>query len=449
MYIHITYAFFETNEACQNLRYFLHEGLNENCLMTLIVKDPNGIKNENLRKLVDENVKNSRVTVINIENIGYDFRGYLESLNLVDFDKFDYFILMNAGCIGPFYRGEGNWYDVFIEKITDKIKVVGTNVCMINGPGRKYKGSINIYNRHPNLSWGGWFCFADKIGIKILHTEYQKYNIETFKDAHALECINGTIVRKAGYDFTGLQVKRWNGLSCETKDPYKAIIFKRKYNRRLYKKCTNIILSLNIDWPSSIIMLKQIGEYYSDYNQYINHQKEKTIDPKKRETWLGKEWKLKIDIFKDIFLYYKQTDILKDNMKCLCMGARTGQEVVALNELGMDAIGIDLVPQKPYVIEGDVHNICFADNTFDFVFTNIFGHSIHPLKFVNEIERVLKPGAHALIHLGIYLNDSEYNVLEFYKSQAVIDLFNISTVLINRKIKSILSSNCEVVVKKI
>ena len=77
-------------------------------------------------------------------------------------------------------------------------------------------------------------------------------------------------------------------------------------------------------------------------------------------------------------------------MKCLCFGARTGQEVVALNEIGMEAKGIDIVPQEPYVIKGDIHDAPFVDDTFDFVFTNIVDHSIYPQKFMSEIERVLK-----------------------------------------------------------
>jgi len=233
MKLHISYVFFETAEACENLTYFLHSGLDENCFMTLVVKDPNGIRNENIRKLID---KKWNVKVINTENVGYDFKGYLDSLDILNFDVYEYFILMNAGNIGPFYKGEGKWYDTFIEKIDNKTKVVGSNVCYIKGPKNKYNGSIDYFNK-PNISWGGWFCLADKIGIKILYDEYKKHNIKTFVDAHALESVNGNIIKAAGYDFTGffVQNKRLDKkfLRVPHNSPYDAIIFKRKYNKQM------------------------------------------------------------------------------------------------------------------------------------------------------------------------------------------------------------------------
>ena len=85
---------------------------------------------------------------------------------------------------------------------------------------------------------------------------------------------------------------------------------------------------------------------YKDYESYINHQKEKTLDSTRREKWLGEEWRLKIDGFKQEFSKLK--NFLTPDKKCLCLGSRTGQEVVALKEIGVkEAIGLDIVPHKP------------------------------------------------------------------------------------------------------
>ena len=78
---------------------------------------------------------------------------------------------------------------------------------------------------------------------------------------------------------------------------------------------------------------------YKDYNKYLNHQKEKTLDPVRRQKWLNEEWQLKIDGFIQAFNPHKKY-IAKS--KSLCIGARTGQEVVALNQMGADAVGIDI-----------------------------------------------------------------------------------------------------------
>ena len=52
---------------------------------------------------------------------------------------------------------------------------------------------------------------------------------------------------------------------------------------------------------SQITLRRKIGEDYKTYEDYINHQKIKTTNPKKRKKWLGKEWQWKIDVFTDNF----------------------------------------------------------------------------------------------------------------------------------------------------
>src|SRR3546814_7132925 len=112
---------------------------------------------------------------------------------------------------------------------------------------------------------------------------------------------------------------------------------------------------------------------------------------------LGEEWRSKIGGFKSIFR--RNDAVIQGCQKALCLGARTGQEVVALEELGLDAIGIDLVPCPPHVEAGDIHNLRFEDASFDLIFTNIVDHSIDPSKFFSEIERVCAPGGVIMIHL--------------------------------------------------
>tara|TARA_A100001011_G_C14269071_1_gene826132 strand:- start:226 stop:1503 length:1278 start_codon:yes stop_codon:yes gene_type:complete len=151
---------------------------------------------------------------------------------------------------------------------------------------------------------------------------------------------------------------------------------------------------------------------YIDYESYINHQKEKTSNTDKRKVWLNEEWDTKVASFEKEFR--KLEAFLTPDKKCLCLGARTGQEVAALKNMGIeDAIGTDLIPQTPHVIEGDVHNLDFEENTFDFIYTNILGHSIDPKKMIAEVERVLKPGG--LFHLQIRTgldNQDEYVVFK-------------------------------------
>lgn len=140
----------------------------------------------------------------------------------------------------------------------------------------------------------------------------------------------------------------------------------------------------------------QIIRDYTNYENYIKHQKEKSLNVKRIEKWLGEDWQPKVKMFTKHFKRNKEYI----NGRALCVCARTGQEVEALQELGLDAIGIDIVAYPPLVIEADAHNLPFT-NEFDFVFSNSLDHSISPEVFLFEMQRVLKKGGYGMLHLQI------------------------------------------------
>lgn len=187
---------------------------------------------------------------------------------------------------------------------------------------------------------------------------------------------------------------------------------------------------------------------YQSYEDYINHQKEKTTDPERREKWLGEEWELKLNFFESKFSEYQERFFDESFKKAVGLGARTGQEVQAFKNIGLDAIGIDLVPCEPLVIEGDIHDMPFHDSEFDVAFTNVFDHSLYPQKFVREIERILKKGGIAIIHLAMAMETDQYGVTEVYKDKAVIELFDHSNVLISQKMPYWGGMTWEIVMKK-
>jgi len=172
---------------------------------------------------------------------------------------------------------------------------------------------------------------------------------------------------------------------------------------------------------------------YKNYDKYLDHQKEKTLDPLRRKKWQNEEWQLKIDGFKKS-LYPHQKYINKS--KALCIGARTGQEVVALNQMGAEAIGIDICPCLPHVIKGDMHDLPFEDETFDFVFSNVLDHSLYPKKKISEIERVLKKGGKSVLHLQVNIPSDIYtetevdnvhlDILPLFRKSFCIGLFDIN-----------------------
>ena len=145
-----------------------------------------------------------------------------------------------------------------------------------------------------------------------------------------------------------------------------------------------------------------------EYSDYISLQKEKTCDPTRRRKQLTAEWNLKLNGFKNIF----NKNFAYLGAECLCIGARTGQEVQALKDIGKNAIGIDIVPCEPLVVEGDFHNLSFADSSFDFIFSNVVDHALYPDKFFKEAIRVTKKGGHILLHLQVNKPNDKYGVYD-------------------------------------
>ena len=157
---------------------------------------------------------------------------------------------------------------------------------------------------------------------------------------------------------------------------------------------------------------------YADYKEYIQHQKEKTLDPARRERLTSEElYNYRVNAFIEKFVRFTNNvpcqqysvpkigrwtkspymDVLKKGSSSLCLGARMGEDDLGLKELGIEATGLDLVPYPPLVLEGDFHDIPFGNNSFDFIYTNSLDHGFDLEKIFVEVTRVLKPSGFLFI----------------------------------------------------
>ena len=194
-------------------------------------------------------------------------------------------------------------------------------------------------------------------------------------------------------------------------------------------------MSDNLENKKKISLLTYTHKY-KNYNDYVNFQLNKTRNKKKQSLWLGPEWNLKIKLFKNLFT--KNIDLIKDKKNALCLGSRTGQEVVAFKDLGVEnAIGIDLHEFKPYTIKGDIHDLNFEDDTFDLEFTNILDHSIYPHKFAKEIYRTLKKDGIFILHIQYKVRRQDKYTENIISSlESIEDIFKNFTLIKKQKIKS-------------
>ena len=103
----------------------------------------------------------------------------------------------------------------------------------------------------------------------------------------------------------------------------------------------------------------------------------------------------------------------------------TGEEALALRLLGFsNCYGTDLIPHAEHVIEDDIHDMQFEENTVGLFYSNIFDHSLYPKKFLNEIVRCLRPGGHAFLQLQLGRELDHYGVLEIEGPQDFHELLD-------------------------
>jgi len=191
----------------------------------------------------------------------------------------------------------------------------------------------------------------------------------------------------------------------------------------------------------------KIFNRHKKYEDYINKQLEKTLDPNRIKKWKGEEWQTKVDGFRHLFK--RNEKFLQNKKNSICLGARTGQEVFVLRELGLDCIGIDLVEFPPYTIKGDIHNLEFHDEKFDLIFTNILDHSLYLEKFISEMERICIKNGIIILNTQENIPGDDYSENVINNPEPIIKMFKNSTLIKNIKIKNIFDHmNRELVFKK-
>ena len=156
----IIYTYFSSSSSDYNLDFFVKRELSYNDNIDYIIVI-NGYKyNENIKF---PNVDN--LTILKRENIGYDFGGHNYALEYIEKSckKYDYYFFINSGVIGPIlpHYFTIHWTNIFINKINDCVKLVGTTiVCLPHHDAGGYGPKIE-----------GFFFMVDQIGLDLLKNQ--------------------------------------------------------------------------------------------------------------------------------------------------------------------------------------------------------------------------------------------------------------------------------------
>lgn len=206
--------------------------------------------------------------------------------------------------------------------------------------------------------------------------------------------------------------------------------------------------SISFSTPSASSPFIRIRRAFPSYDEYLKLQLNKTLDPRLRQLWATRDWDRKVVVFSQIFSRLQSRHLLSNSSRALSIGARLGQEVAALKKIGVvDSVGMDLVPSPPLVVKGDFHNQPFKSNSFDFEFSNVFDHALYPDRFVGEIERTLKPGGVAVIHVALHRRGDKYSANDLLGVDGIVGLFKQSDLVSTEKVDAF-GLDTEVVLRK-
>lgn len=167
--------------------------------------------------------------------------------------------------------------------------------------------------------------------------------------------------------------------------------------RRLYYQARKVVLRHRIgeQWEGD-------GTFehrrYPDYATYVEHQKTKFS-----------AFRSKSIIRHDQRFHAALTERLAElreelrGRSVLCLAARQGSEVRSFIDQGAFAVGIDLNPgpANRYVVVGDFHELQYADNSVDVVYTNSLDHAFDLDRILSEVRRVLRPHGMLIVEANV------------------------------------------------
>ena len=156
----VIYTYYKSPSSDYNLKFYTEQELKRNncssCDYIIVI---NGHKCD-----IDIPVSDN-VTVLKRDNTGFDFGGHAYALDYLKRNNknYRYYFFMNSGVIGPIIKDYDiehtqHWSQKFIDKITNKVKLVGTTIVCLP--------KVDAGGLGPKVE--GFFFMTDNIGLKLL-----------------------------------------------------------------------------------------------------------------------------------------------------------------------------------------------------------------------------------------------------------------------------------------
>jgi SAM-dependent methyltransferase len=133
------------------------------------------------------------------------------------------------------------------------------------------------------------------------------------------------------------------------------------------------------------LVLRRLGRRRPpEYRDYLAVQLRRTLSKRETDPGIGA-----------VTLINRVADQRRDGGTVLCVGCRNGLELDRFRVRGFqDVVGIDVFSQREDIQVMDMHEMTFADDSFDVVYcSHALEHSYDPHRVAGEMVRVARDGA--------------------------------------------------------
>ncbi len=159
-----------------------------------------------------------------------------------------------------------------------------------------------------------------------------------------------------------------------------------------------------LETPHWVGLLRLGRRRPDDYREYLSVQLKRTLSKRDNDPGVGA-----------LTMIDRVAGERPGGGSVLCVGCRNTLELDRFRDCGFDeVVGIDLFSQRPDILVMDMHDLSFADDSFDVVYaSHALEHAYDLARVVRQIVRVARDGALVAVEVPVRVQASTADRIVF------------------------------------